>query len=148
MVLLLMGVAGNATADDRFATIVDQPLFREAFDEYYNAMSDFAVDDLRLELYETIEDAMSSGGHLGQVTLDYKTRHIETGIMQRLRQSLCGKGSLESNLTVLKRTAAESVRTAGSDSQVDFSPEEMGMIAGVTVRLIQKISLSELCSAN
>jgi hypothetical protein len=132
---------------DLSATVIEAPDFNNYFNEYYNALADYNVEDLRLELFETIEDILSTGSHLSAVSLDYKTRHIETELLNHLQKTLCTKQPEDSNLTILKLISARGVDNAGNDAEVQFSHQELGMLAGVAVRLVQRMPKSQLCNA-
>lgn len=145
--ILLFLIPLPVKAQDLAETIIEAPAFKQYFNEYYNALADYNVEDLRLELFETIEDILSSGSHLSTVSLDYKVRHIETDLLSHLQKALCNKQAKDSDLVILKSITVTVVENAGSDAKVQFNHEELGMLAGVTVRLVQQMSKAQLCNA-
>ena len=146
-VLLLFPLSTNAMKWD--ADIIENQAFDEAFTEYYNALAGYKAEDLRLELFETIEDTLSSGSHLSRVSLDHKTRQIENGLLEHLRAMLCNQtDSAYGDLKKLKLVAGNSVVKAGNDSQVTFSHDELGILAGVATRLVQQTPQTQFCKTN
>ncbi len=128
------------------ASAVSSPKLEAAFRAHYEALAGFSPEDLKLELAETIEDALTSGGHLTRASLDYKVRQIETALLDRLRAGLCSPSAPSaSDLDPLRVVAVESAAAAGEDAAVRFAPEELGMIAGVAARLAQGMPRTQLC---
>jgi len=147
-VMLIFGSplpAQNMTWNDN---VSKNPAFNEAFTAYYDAMADYAIEDLRFELFETIEDALSGGSHLSRVPLDHKVRQIETGLFEHLRQSLCHQSLSQHNLDTLKSNAGNSIVHAGNAAQVHFTVDDMGMLTGILVRLIQQKPLNTFCGSD
>ena len=129
------------------ATTIETPIFSEEyFNEYYKALADYTVENLQSELYEAIDDILSSGSHMSAVSQDYKTRHIETSLLNHLREQLCVTKPIDKDITILKRISANSVASAGSDAQVKFNDDELGILSGITVRLVEKMPQSQLCN--
>lgn len=137
--------AQNMTWNDN---VVKNPVFNEAFTAYYDAMTDYATEDLRFELFETIEDALSDGFHLTRVPLDHKVRQIETGLFEYLRQSLCHQSVSRQDLDILKSNAGNSIVHAGNAAQVQFTVDEIGMLTGILVRLIQQTPHNTFCGSD
>jgi hypothetical protein len=128
------------------ASVVSSPELEAAFRAHYEALSGYTPEDLKLELAETIEDALTSGGHLTRASLDYKVRQIESALLDRLRAGLCLPSAPSvSDLEPLREVALESAAAAGEDAAVSFTPEDLGMIAGVAVRLAQGMPRAQLC---
>jgi hypothetical protein len=126
--------------------VVASPELEAAFSAHYEALSGYAPEDLKLELAETIEDALTSGGHLTRASLDYKVRQIESALLDRLRAGLCSPSAPPaSDLDALRAVAVESTAAAGEDAAVSFAPQDLGMIAGVAVRLAQGMPRAQLC---
>ncbi len=153
-----VGAAGRAVALGLFlssliaasgpvaGSAVSSPELEAAFRAHYEALSGYTPEDLKLELAETIEDALTSGGHLTRASLDYKVRQIESALLDRLRAGLCSPSAPSaSDLDPLRAVAVESAAAAGEDAAVSFAPEDLGMIAGVAVRLAQGMPRAQLC---
>lgn len=142
-------ITAPASGVDSALEVLENQSFNVAFRDYYEALDAHTVHDLNFELSETIEDVLTSGSHLGQVSLDYKVRQVETALFERLRQQFCPPSSPETgDLPELKMIAVRSVGGAGGVVGVEFTHEDIGMISGVVVRLLQKASLEELCRGN
>lgn len=147
LALLLIPVCTGAV--EPATEIVKAQAFDEAFTDYYDALSDHDPEDLRLELSETIEDVLSSGSHLTRASLDYKTRQIETGLFAHLRGPLCGASSrAPEDMYTVKLSTVRSVARAGAEAGVTLSQEELGMVSGVVVRLVQRTPRPQLCSGS
>lgn len=144
-VLLLLPLA--ASAAQPASTVIESAEFDGAFRSYMEALSAYAPEDLKLELSETIGDALTSGSHMSQTSIDYKVRQIERALLTRLREELCTPPSPPSNeLATLKLAAVKSAVAAGEQASVSFTGEEFGMITGVVVRFVQGMSRSQLCN--
>lgn len=147
IVLLLLPLV--ASAAQPASTLIESAEFHDAFRSYMDALSTYSAEDLKLELSETIEDALTSGSHMSAISLDYKVRQIENALIRHLREELCALSSPSSNeLAMLKLVAIKSASVAGEQASVSFSHGELGMITGVAVRLVQELSHSQLCDDN
>lgn len=147
--LIMLFLSPSIKAMKWDATIIENQAFNTAFTAYYNALADYRTEELRMELFETIEDTLSSGSHLSQVSLDHKTRQIEHSLLEHLRAARCNQPtSAHSDLQKLMLIAGSSVVKAGNQSQVDFNPEELGILVGVSTRLIQQTPQAQFCHAN
>lgn len=144
-VLCLPLSAKNMTWDTR---VMENSAFNQAFLEYYDALADYQAEDLRFELFETIEDSLSAGSHMTIVSLDHKVEQIEAGIFEQLRQSLCHLPATPNNLKTLKRMAGRSIVNTGNHMQVNFSFDELGMLVGVLTRLIQQTPHHQFCETD
>jgi hypothetical protein len=126
---------------------VGDAAFEEYFQSYYSTLAGFGSEDLRRELGETIEDALITGGHLSQSSLDYRIRRIEQAIFSQLREMRCPPARTPAKgLEDLKRLASDSVAHAAEASKENIDLEERGMISGVLVRLIQAMTPRQLCA--
>lgn len=123
------------------------PVFNQYFNEYYKGLADYDLEELRLELFETIEDILSAGSHLSTVSLDYKTEHIETDLLNHLHKLSCNQQAKSNNLAMLKLIAANSAANVGRDSQIKFSQAELGMLSGVSVRILERSLPFQVCKA-
>ncbi|MEA3274440.1 MAG: hypothetical protein U9Q81_03935 [Pseudomonadota bacterium] len=142
----LICLALAARAGDPPSSIVESIEFDEAFRSYYDALADHTPEDLRLELSETIEDALSSGSHLTRASLDYKTRQIEAGLFAHLRQQQCAASTPPAKeQSKLKHVAVRTLTDAGEDAEIRFDREELGMISGILVRLLEIMPRNQLC---
>ncbi len=145
LTLLLLPFAVGAAQPA--SMVIKGPAFDDAFRSYYDALSAHTPEDLMVELSETIEDVLISGSHMSVSSLDYKVRQIESVLLARLRGELCTPSSPSpSELGPLKLAAVKSATAAGEQASVPFNPEELGMITGVAVRLVQGIPRTQLCS--
>lgn len=128
------------------ASIINSQRFNEAFRDYYEALDSYTVKDLEFELSETIDDILSSGSHLTRTSLDYRVRQIERALFSQLRKQLCPPSSPNKRgLSELKRSSVHSINKTGSSTGVNFTHEEVGMISGITVRLLQRKPMEEFC---
>lgn len=128
------------------ATIINSQSFNEAFRDYYEALDSYTAKDLEFELSETIDDILSSGSHLTRASLDYRVRQIERALFSQLRKQLCPPSSPNKrDLSELKLSSVQSINKTGSSTGVTFTHEEIGMISGVTVRLLQHKPMEEFC---
>jgi len=144
-VLFFLCQAANAAQPA--STLIESAEFDDAFRSYMQALSAFSAEDLKLELSETIEDALTSGSHMSVTSIDYKVRQIEHALIAHLREELCAPSSPSSNeLELLKLMAAKSAAAAAEQASVTFANAEFGMIAGVAVRLVQEMPHSQLCN--
>ena len=146
MVLALL-LFQAASAAQPVSTLIGSVEFDDAFRSYMQALTSYSAEDLKLELSETIEDALTSGSHMSVTSIDYKVRQIESALLAHLREGLCTPSSPSSKeLQSFKRVAAKSAVAAAEQASVSFANAEFGMIAGVAVRLVQEMPHSQLCN--
>lgn len=145
--IVLLLLTQLTSAAQPVSTLIVNVEFDDAYRSYMEALSAYSVEDLKLELSETISDALTSGSHMSVTSIDYKVRQIENTLIAQLRVELCASSSPSSNeLEPLKLVAAKSAVAAAEQASVSFSNGELGMIASVAVRLVQEMSRSQLCN--
>lgn len=119
LALCLAAPLGAAQADTLTETLAD-PCFDGAYRSYFDALAGYRPEDLRLELTETVEDALTGGSHLSRPKIDYKRRQIETALLRQARRDLCGSAPGP----VQVKPACASAALAAAAEFEGFSPFE------------------------
>jgi hypothetical protein len=140
---------GAAPADTLTETLGD-PGFDGAYRSYFDALAGYRPEDLRLELTETVEDALTGGSHLSRPKIDYKRRQIETALLRQARRDLCGSapgaGSGPGSGQV-KTACASAALAAAAEAGADLARDSLGAIAAVCARMAEGPARADWCRA-
>lgn len=140
----LASLPALAAGADRLADTLADPAFDESYTSYYQALEGFGPEDLRLELTETIEDALTGGSHLTRASLDYKRRQIEDGLMARSRAQVCGLA--EPAISDVRTACAGGTLAAADAAGVAIAADGAGMISAVCARIFAERAVSASCA--
>ncbi len=142
LALALWMTSGPAGSDTRSA-ILDDPGFADAYRTYYDALDGYGPEDLRLELTETIEDALIGGSHLNRPSIDYKRRQIERALRRQTQDTICGQAPDPANT---RGSCADAALAAATEAGADLGAPAIGAIAAVCARLAEGSARGEWCS--
>jgi hypothetical protein len=143
LALCLAAPLGAARADTLTETLAD-PGFDGAYRSYFDALAGYRPEDLRLELTETVEDALTGGSHLSRPKIDYKRRQIETALLRQARRDLCGSAP---GPVQVKPACASAALAAAAEAGADLARDSLGAIAAVCARMAEGPARADWCRA-
>jgi len=157
VVCVQTAILGQNQATNKILTSKD---FIENYEYVYKAVKDFKMSVLVSEFSDAVEAALISGSHLTRTSLKPKVRQFQNDIFNNLKKELCDmpgkaqnfdRGEFEDKYAhslkkdSLKSIVVNCINKVSKEQNINLSNSDFGMIAGIAVQIIEKMSLKEFC---
>ena len=124
---------------------MQDPLFVESYENYYNGLEEASIDIIQSQLRTNIQEFVLTGDHVKTPNYDHKVALVEKELMQQLKKEFCTNGNVQ-NKPIEKEAIYKILNDLNKKNNLQASKSLYGVITALSVLYLEKVGLTTFCN--